>query len=41
MRNDTTDTDQLVWGAMFVGWLLGVMTMLLLGYSPDNCFIPN
>ena len=41
MKNETVNTDQLVWGALFVGWLLGVSTMLFLGYTPDNCFIPN
>ena len=37
MRDYQIDKDQLVWGAMFAGWLLGIFTMLLLGYSPENC----
>lgn len=41
MRNVNLSTDQLIWGAVFVGWLLGISTMLLLGYTPDNCFISN
>ena len=41
MRNETGGTDQLVWGAIVIGWLFGIITMLLLGYSPDNCFIQN
>ena len=41
MKKEAVNTDQLVWGAMFVGWLLGVSTMLFLGYTPDNCFIPD
>ncbi len=41
MRNETGGTDQLVWGAIVIGWLFGITTMLLLGYSPDNCFIQN
>jgi hypothetical protein len=41
MKNDAVSKDQLIWGAMFMGWLFGVLTMLLLGYTPDNCFISN
>jgi|TARA_E500000178_G_C16657661_1_gene589210 hypothetical protein len=39
MKNDTITTDQLIWGALFMGWIFGVATMLLLGYNPDNCFV--
>ena len=41
MTKEALNTDQLVWGAIFIGWLLGISTMLFLGYAPDNCFIPN
>ena len=41
MKKEVLSTDQLVWGAVFIGWLLGVTTMLFLGYTPDNCFISN
>ena len=41
MKKETISTDHLVWGALFFGWLLGITTMLFLGYTPDNCYIPN
>ena len=39
MKNGTITTDQLIWGALLMGWIFGVATMLLLGYNPDNCFV--
>ena len=32
-----TSTERLVYGGVMIGWLLGISTMLLLGYNPDNC----
>ena len=39
MKNSSITTDQLIWGALLMGWIFGVATMLLLGYNPDNCFV--
>ena len=41
MKLSKDTTDQLIWGSLVVGWLIGIITMMLLGYTPDNCFIAN
>ena len=40
MKREAINTNQLVWGAVFVGWLLDVSAMLFTFYTPYNCFIP-